>query len=63
MVGQSVTASRYVDCVVPCRSVKVEFGYGSLFVWSGELVTKTEPCLSVRDQVKGLRPWLRFARP
>ena len=30
-------------------------------VVSGELVTKTEPCLSVTDQVKGLRPWLRFA--
>ena len=24
VVGQSVTASRYVDCVVPCKSV--EFG-------------------------------------
>ena len=24
MVEQSVTASRYVDCVVPCKSVEVE---------------------------------------
>ena len=32
-------------------------------VVSGELVTKTGPCLSVTDQVKGRRPWLRFARP
>ena len=32
-------------------------------VVSGELVTKTEPCPSVTDQVKGLRPWLKFARP
>ena len=24
VVGQSVTASRYVDCVVPCKSVEVE---------------------------------------
>ncbi len=24
VVGQSVTASRYVDCVVPCESVEVE---------------------------------------
>ena len=24
VVGQSVTASRYVDCVIPCKSVEVE---------------------------------------
>ena len=32
VVGQSVIASRYVDCVIPCKSVEVEFGYGSLVV-------------------------------
>ena len=51
-----------MDCVVPCRSVEVEL-WQLGHVVSGELVTKTELCLSVMDQVKGLRPRLRFAGP
>ena len=44
-----------MDCVVPCRSVEVEFGVGSLIAESGELVTKIEPHLSATDQGKGRR--------
>ena len=32
MLGQSVTASRYVGCMLHCWSVEVEIGVGSLVV-------------------------------
>ena len=54
MLGQSVTASCYVDCMLDCGSIEVEIGVGNLGrVESSELVTKTEPCLSTTDQVNG----------
>ena len=54
MLEQSVTASRYMDCMLHCGSVEVEIGVWQLRrVESSELVTKTGPCLSTTDQVNG----------
>ena len=49
MLGQSVTASRYVDCIAGASRSKSSVGRVK---WS-ELVTKTESCLSTTDQVNG----------
>ena len=49
MVGQSVTASRYVDCVVPCKSVEVEKARalpGPLAVRTYRTGAKALPCQS-----------------
>ena len=43
-----------MDRLLHCCSVVVEVGVGRLGrVESGELATKTEPCLSTTDQVNG----------
>ena len=57
MVGQSVTASRYVDCVVPCKSVEVEEKAralpGSLAVRTYRTGAKALPCQSRVDDGYG----------
>ena len=57
VVEQSVTASRYVDCIVPCKSVEVEERLGPC--WAPLAVrtyltgTKALPCQSRADNGYG----------
>ena len=49
MVGQSVTGSRYVDCVIPCKSVEVE----ERLVRTDRTGAKAFPCQSRADDGYG----------
>ena len=51
-VGQSVTASRYVDCIVPCKSVEVEERLGLCRTYRAG--AKALPCQSCADDGYGL---------